>query len=76
MSCSQYRHYVQNTEMLIYIMLKRRNVHTCSNFITWSSYTELGITAGQQKILINCVECLTTLVRYPVRFDLKFTALA
>ena len=30
-TCSKYRCYAQNTEMLIYIMLKSRNVHACSN---------------------------------------------
>jgi len=30
-SCLKYRWYAQNTEMLIYSMLKSKYIHTCSN---------------------------------------------
>ena len=46
------------------------------NFTMWLSFTEIRITAGQQTISDQCVLCLTTLVRYPVKSDLKLTVLA
>jgi len=77
----KYRRCVQNTEMLIiiimYVLCSKGEmfIHVAiQNFTMWLLYTELGITAGQQTILTNCVVCLTTLVRYPVGFDLKFTS--
>ena len=71
-SCPEYRHYVlkcrnghvhSHRQKETFIHVCTRNVHTCSNSMQLS-YTKLRITAGQQTILINCVVCPNTSVKF------------
>jgi len=74
-SCLKYRWYDQNTEMLVYIMLKSRDIHihvAIQNLTVWLSYTKLRITAEQQTISdqLCCISDYFSKISSEVRLEI------